>query len=162
MQAEDDSGSNTSISSIDATRFSSLPSFVTKSTDASDTNSLDDPTSELASTPESPEVDPTSMMLSWRSFDDAALTEEEGDGESFSKEMVDNGDDVMELKAFVINIFGVERPVSVLWLVEESGLGQIGKGDMIGDDPRLKLQQTSSKCESQCKSSTHHSVKIFL
>lgn len=120
MQVEaDDSGSNTSMSSIP---FST--SFVNKS---ADTSSLEEPTSEPASTPLSPDVDPTSI--------EAALLP----GESFSKEKVDNGDDVIELKAFVMIIFGVERPVSLLLLVEESGLGQIGKGDMIGDDPRLKL-----------------------
>lgn len=126
MQAEvDDSVSKTSISSID--RLFSATSLVTKSTDASDTSSLDEPTSDPPSTPLSPEVDPTSI--------DAALPP----GESFSKEKVDKGDEVIELKAFVMNIFGVERPVSQLLLVDESGLGQIGKGDMIGDDPRLKL-----------------------
>jgi hypothetical protein len=72
------------------------------------------------------------------------LADEEGDGESFSNEIVDSGDDVIELKAFVMNIFGVERPVSLLLLVEESGLGQIGKGDIIGDDPRLKLNKNMS------------------
>lgn len=132
MQAndDDDDSSPSIISSF---------SFVIKSTDASEASSLDEPTSEPASTPLSPEVEPTSMMLSWRSFDDAALTDEDGDGESFSSELVDSGDDVMELNAFVMNIFGVERPVSLLLLVDESGLGQMGKGDMIGDDPRLKL-----------------------
>jgi hypothetical protein len=54
--------------------------------------------------------------------------------------MVERGDDVIELKAFVMNIFGVDRPpASQLLLVDESGLGQMGKGDMIGDEPRLKL-----------------------
>lgn len=70
---------------------------------------------------------------------------DDGDGESFSNERVDNGEDVIELKAFVMNIFGVERPVSVLWLVDESGLGQMGKGDIIGDDPRLKLRSETIK-----------------
>lgn len=135
MQADDDdSGSRTSISSIDGAF--SAQSFVVKSTDASD-----DEHTELASTPLSPEVDPTSIMLSWRSFDETVLTDDDGEGESFSNEMVDNGDDVIELKAFVMNIFGVERPVSQLLLVDESGLGQMGKGDMIGDDPRLKLHK---------------------
>lgn len=129
MLADDGSGSNTSISST-------LPSsFDTKSIEASEACSLDDPTSEFASTPLSPEVDPTSI-------DDKAVTDEDGDGESFSSEIVDSGDDVMELKAFVMNIFGVERPVSLLLLVDESGLGQIGNGDIIGDDPRLKLRNT--------------------
>lgn len=136
QQAEADSGSRTSISSTDG----ALASFVPESTDASDANSLDDPTSELASTPLSPDVEPTSIMWSCRSFEDEpALADDDGEGESFSSEIVDSGDDVMELKAFVMNIFGVDRPVSLLLLVEESGLGQIGKGDMIGEDPRLKL-----------------------
>lgn len=144
MQAEvdDDSGSITSISSVDGRFVSS--SLVFKSTEASDVNSLEEPTSELASTPLSPDVDPstTSMMWSCRSFEhDGAFVDEDEDGESFSNEMVDNGDDAIELKAFVMNIFGVERPVSLLWFVEESGLGQIGKGDIIGDDPRLKLNK---------------------
>lgn len=148
--AGDGSGSRTSISSVDG-RFIS-PSFVFKSTDASDANSLDDPMSELASTPLSPDVDPTSIMLSWRSFEhDAAFVDDDGDGESFSKEMVDKGDDVIELKAFVMNIFGVERPVSLLLFVEESGLGQIGKGDIIGDDPLLKLMNLIVKlCCGAC------------
>jgi hypothetical protein len=68
------------------------------------------------------------------------LPEEDGEGESFSSEIVESGDDVIELKAFVMNIFGVKRPVSLLLLVDESGLGQIGKGDIMGDDPRLKLK----------------------
>ena len=135
-EADDNSGSRTSISSGEDRFVSS--SFVTKSTDASDANSLDEPTSELASTPLSPDVDPTSIILSCKSFD-AAFVDEDGEGESFSKELVDNGDDVIELKAFVMNIFGVDRPVSLLLFVEESGLGQMGKGDMIGDDPLLKL-----------------------
>lgn len=63
----------------------------------------------------------------------------EGLGESFSKECVESGEDVIELnvelKAFVTNIFGVVRPLKVsLFVVEESGLGHIGKGDMIGDE----------------------------
>lgn len=135
MQAEaDDSGSRTSMSVEDPLFVPS--SFAFKSTEANDATSLDEPTSELVSTPLSPDVEPTSIMWSWRSFEhEAALVDEEGDGESFSNEMADKGDDVMELKAFVMNIFGVERPVSQLLFVEESGLGQIGKGD----DPRLKL-----------------------
>lgn len=83
-------------------------------------------------------------MLSCRSFADGLA--DEGDGESFSSEIVDRGDEVMELKAFVMNIFGVERPVSLL-LVDESGLGQMGKGDMMGDDPRLKLMEKVEHCE---------------
>lgn len=64
--------------------------------------------------------------------------DEEGLGESFSNECVERGDEVMELKAFVVmNIFGVIRPLNSLFVVEESGLGQIGSGDIIGDDPRL-------------------------
>lgn len=63
--------------------------------------------------------------------------DEHGLGESFSKECVDNGELVIELKAFVMNIFGVIRPLNSLFVVEESGLGQIGRGDMIGDEPRL-------------------------
>lgn len=80
-------------------------------------------------------------MLSWKSFErETLLGEGDGAGESVSDEIAGTGDEVIELKAFVMNIFGVERPVSVLWLVEESGLGQMGRGDMIGDDPRLKLK----------------------
>jgi hypothetical protein len=65
--------------------------------------------------------------------------EEQGLGESFSKESVERGEEVIELKAFVVkNIFGVIRPLNVsLFIVEESGLGQMGSGDMIGDEPRL-------------------------
>jgi hypothetical protein len=119
-----------------ATSISSSDGFPSPSFKFSEPSDTEEPTSELASTPLSPEVDPTSMMWSWFD-DDAALPE--GDGESFSKEIDESGDDVMELNAFVMNIFGVDRPVS-LWFVEESGLGQMGKGDIIGDDPRLKLE----------------------
>lgn len=65
--------------------------------------------------------------------------DEHGLGESFSKESVERGEEVIELKAFVVkNIFGVIRPLKVsLFIVEESGLGQIGSGDIIGDEPRL-------------------------
>lgn len=65
---------------------------------------------------------------------------DDGLGESFSNECVDNGDDVMELnvelKAFVTYIFGVIRPLNVS-LFDDSGLGHIGRGDMIGEEPRL-------------------------
>lgn len=64
--------------------------------------------------------------------------DEHGLGESFSKECVESGELVIELKAFVVmNIFGVIRPLNSLLVVEESGLGQIGSGDMIGEEPRL-------------------------
>lgn len=65
--------------------------------------------------------------------------DEHGDGESLSqKECVESGDEVIELKAFVVmNIFGVIRPLNSLFVVDESGLGQIGSGDMIGELPRL-------------------------
>lgn len=130
--AADDSGSIPSIDDV-------FPSpFVTMSVEESEASSLDDPTSEPMSTPESPEVEPTSMIWSCKRSFATAITDDDGDGESFSDEIVDNGDDVMELKGFVMNIFGVDRPVSMLWLVDESGLGQIGKGE----DPRLKLNKT--------------------
>lgn len=92
-----------------------LQSFVTKSIDASDAISLDEPMSEFASTPLSPEIDPMSIR-----------GDGDGVGESVSDETVGKGDEVVELKAFVINIFGVDRPVSLLLFVDESGLGQIG------------------------------------
>lgn len=111
MQLEDDELSIiTSISfesmiADDDVGLSSLESF-TISCDISD---VDEPTSEFASTPLSPEVDPTSI-LSCRSFDDDAAFDD-GDCESFSsKEIDESGDDVVELKIFVMNIFGVERP----------------------------------------------------
>lgn len=160
MQADDDddSSTTTSISSINGA-LPSPTSFVIKSLDPSDT---DEPTSECASTPLSPDVDPTSIMWSWRSFDDdAALPEEDGEGTSFSSEIVERGDDVIELKAFVMNIFGVERPVSLLLLVDESGLGQMGKGDIMGDEPRLKLKLLSSY-DASLSQPTHLSEKIFL
>lgn len=101
-------------------------------------------------------------MWSWRSFDDEAALPD-GEGKSFSNEIVESGDDAIELKAFVMNIFGVERPVSLLWLVEESGLGQIGNGDIIGDDPRLKLENVSNyyTCKIYLRFS-YLSEKIFL
>lgn len=159
MQAEVDDVSMTSMSSPTIRGVFPSPSFVTNSTDASDTSS---PVSELASTPLSPEVEPTSMMWSWRSFDDDDAVA--GDGESFSKEIVDNGDDVIELKAFVMNIFGVKRPVSLLLLVDESGLGQIGKGDIMGEEPRLKLKRETwvSLASVEPSSRTNLSVKILL
>jgi hypothetical protein len=109
MQVEDDELSIiTSISfsmDVDVAVLSSTLSFVTKSLSISE---VDEPTSELASTPLSPEVEPTSI-LSCRSFD--TTFDDDGDCESFSIEIVDNGDDdVVELKTFVINIFGVKRP----------------------------------------------------
>lgn len=137
--AADDSGSRASIPSIEDV----FPSFfVTRSVEESEASSLDEPTSEPMSTPLSPDVDPTSIIWSCRRSFATAIAADDGDGASFSEDIVDNGDDVMELKGFVMNIFGVERPVSLLWLVEESGLGQIGKGDIIGEDPRLKLIKT--------------------
>lgn len=97
-----------SLDDDDELGLSSLASFVTMiSLNISD---VDEPTSELASTPLSPEVEPTSM-LSCRSFDeDEAMLE--GDGESFSSSEIDErGDEVDEvLKIFAMNIFGVERP----------------------------------------------------
>lgn len=147
MQVEDDELSIiTSISfsmDVDVVVLSSTFSFVTKSLNISE---VEEPTSELASTPLSPEVEPTSI-LSWRSFD-ATLDDDDGDCESFSIEIVDNGDDdVVELKTFVINIFGVKRPpFSQLWF-DESGLGQMGKGDIIGDEPRLKLNNNVNQIQ---------------
>lgn len=106
-------------------------------------SSLDDPTSLLASTPLSADVQLATSIRSCWSFDackspddDATLVDEElGLGESFSKECVESGDEVIELKAFVVmNIFGVIRPLKVsLFAVDESGLGHIGNGD----EPRL-------------------------
>lgn len=123
----------------DGIGLSSLESFVTISLNISD---VDEPTL-LASTPLSPEVEPTSM-LSCRSFDDEATAD--GDCESFSSSEIDErGDEVEELlKTFVVmNIFGVERPPvsQPLWF-DESGLGHVISGDMMGDEPRLKLQKT--------------------
>lgn len=113
MQFEDDELSiitSISFESIfvdDDVGLSSIESFVTISLNISD---VDEPTSEFASTPLSPEVDPTSI-LSCKSFDDDATFDDDGDCESFSsKEIDESGDEVVELKTFVMNIFGVDRP----------------------------------------------------
>lgn len=90
------------------------------------------------------------------------LGDGDGVGESVSDETAGTGDEVIELKAFVMNIFGVERPVSVLWFVEESGLGHIGSGDMIGEDPRLKLKSLVSLAQDTAARRRYLSVKIFL
>lgn len=104
-----------------------------------DTNSL--PLSLLASaspTPLSVQLPTSIELFSLNSFDDAIVTIDDGDGEeSFSEEIVESGEEVMDnefifglLNSFVRNNFGVKRPLSLFVVdVDESGLGQMGNGD---------------------------------